>query len=47
MKRLNGWQRIGLISSVIWMLGGIAMGNLGKALADLHQPIARQCLCLT
>jgi hypothetical protein len=22
MKRLNGWQRIGLIASVIWILGG-------------------------
>jgi hypothetical protein len=43
----SGWQRIGLIASVIWMLGGTAMGNLGKALAGLHQPIARQCPCLT
>jgi|GEM_PF-4925108 len=22
MKRLNGWQRIGIILSVLWMVGG-------------------------
>jgi hypothetical protein len=22
MKRLNGWQRIGIIASVVWMIGG-------------------------
>ena len=38
MKRLNGWQRIGLISSVIWMLGGIAMGNLGRPLPASISP---------
>jgi hypothetical protein len=22
MKRLNGWQRIGIVASVVWMIGG-------------------------
>jgi hypothetical protein len=41
MKRLNGWQRIGVILSVIWLIGG---GFLTHAIIkdDLSRDVAWQ-----
>src|SRR5258708_6054607 len=45
MKRLNGWQRIGIVLSVLWSLGGGLWGNnIGIHEGDTASAIYSLCL---
>jgi hypothetical protein len=43
--RLNGWQRIGIVASVLWVIGGGIWGNsLGLAPGEYVAQAYEQCL---
>ena len=43
--RLNGWQRIGIVASVVWVIGGGFWGNtVGLSQGDYVKLTLEQCL---